>query len=455
MTSQEFYEKLVTQQTQDLFLDEEHLLQRVTVAAQSQAKVYRKMPLRKTFVLAVALAVLISLGCITAVAVTVLNLPGLAAQMGMNPDDLNPSSASYGIFDRYFTLRLENWNEERKAAGLEPMNAGLIVQMVSAGDMTVEEVYKLYGRVPLPEEEYQKVKEKYGELDQLEASLSVEQEMMDRLFWAQKNGERALTDEELEQIEAYQAKRDRISALRQQMSRELQALESGYNSPDQWPKEVPAQWKIPDALEGEVVIRENLALIGGQLDGFGKDFSTVQPTYDLVADAARLEGLSMDDSTFTIPADIVEKRVREFFGPDVKVVHGSSGEGTDLALSYDPEAGTYTGRWGGRSEGRFPCLLSWERQGSEIVLRVVFVYITEQPQEGDIYYYLDEDRGILASFSSSFDGLSEYQVQQMADTLPQWEYRLQVMKVPCLDEQGRDTGDTQEQVIIHSIKKIR
>lgn len=450
MTSQEFYEKLVAQQTQDLFLEEDHLLQRVTAGALSKSRVRRKVPMRKTFVTAVILAVIFSLGCITAVAVTVFHLPDLAVQMGMDPENLSPDSHYYGIFDRYFTQKLAVWNEEREAAGLEPMNADLLTQMVSAGDMTVEEVYQLYGRVPLSEKAYQQVQEKYGEIDTLEAELSSVKEMMDRLFWAEKNGERTLTEEETSRLSDYQEKQNRVQELRRQMSEELQALESGINAPDRWTKEVPAQWKIPEKLENEEVIRDILSTIGGQLDGYGTRFSQISPTYDLVHTAARNAGIEQNSDRFAVPQDLVEEQVRWYFGDDAQVSHESSGEGTDLEIRYLSGDGSYTGLWEKNTGYRFPCLLHWEKEGDETVVRVVFVTVTEQPEEGDIYYYLDENRNILASFSSRFDGLSEYQVQQMADSLPQWEYRFQKVK-------GQDdgAGASMDRVVIRSVQKIK
>ena len=451
MTTRELMEKTAGHGGRALLASPDHLLTRIQ-AEPVPGRHQRSVSLRRSFVLGVALAALFSIMAVTAGACALgwIEFPGLYRVLGVDQNQMEPEAPQYGIIQRVFAGTLREWNGQRLARGLDQGDVSRITSALAAGDLTLPEVYALYGKPSLSQEQIDQVLRQFPELPDLEAEVREGAPQRDALYPRYKQGD--LTPEELAWWEGYTQASDRMYQLQEEAARQLQALQDSLDDPSLWTLQIPEPYRMSgegvpriadvrlesDAAYLQDLVQQHLPellAVEGAITSLSPAPEDVAAAWERlhaqVRETRYPDGLHPadfpyypdSDSWRTVPQEAVAEFLRPLFPPDVELIHGTPVDETEaLEMVYDAEAGAYRWRFLGTEEPPaqwqvFP--LSITRRGDA---RVMVFTVLKMEDDGETRTLSTPDGVLIRTLPSrQLITLDRYELGKVLDQLPKWE----------------------------------
>ncbi len=453
MTMGELMTKTAAFGSQNLLGGPDRLLTRVKAGAAGGQR--RTAKLRRSFVVLAAAAALLGALAITAFAGAMgwIPFPDLYRMLGVGWNQMEDNTPQYGVIQRQLGAMLRDWNHQRLEHGLDQGNVSRMMDALAAGDLTLEEIYRMYGKQPLAPELVAQVTDRYPQLPDLEREVREGEARMEELY--PKYKDHTLDAEEQAWWDDYREKTDAMYRMQEEVSRELTVLQAQQDAPALWPDAIPQAYRMTEAavpLIADLRLQTDAAYIQllveeylPQILDFAGDITVITPapeTVELVCDRVwshqrevlypdgiHPQGFAAwrDDTPLTATREEVEAAMAKLF-PLVRVRHGDpvDEQGAAEAL-YDADTGLYSHRFIGTDNPDaqwqgYP--LSITREGDRRVLTAVVLQMVDR---GDARVLLTPDGTEVHRFPSrQLIRLTRYDLAKLLDTLPKWEFAARV-----------------------------
>lgn len=344
------------------------------------------------------------------------------------------------VYAREVNLLLDEWNENRREQGFDLFDSLLLTQMYTHSDITLREIFDLYGKNFPPENEIKEIFEEYKKLNELLEEKESGKDKYIQLLADRDNGI-DLDPQDIKFISEFDLLTYSINHMRFDRSMKLVELLRKYSEGE------CVDTLVPEALLKQNDDLQNNDLSPGMIE-YTAEFHSIDleysdknpivfPTYFLMMEAyyeryreesyGKHSSLTEEQIQETAENTVVTKEdletvIRRFYDVKVKVIHQSvTNEDERLNISYDSLTETYVFTpWVSNPEMTFAYVFDEVTEGNRIICTIAFLHFKGVGLYDGIYY--DDYRNPVLVHEVTNVWPESYAVDAIKDILPKWEF---------------------------------